>query len=292
MEASKTLKAPAKLNLTLEVLAPRADGLHGIRSVMVPIDLFDELHLDRSDVFAFACDMPELCEQNLVERALAAIGMSNVRARITLEKRIPTGAGMGGGSSDAASILLAAQGGAFGVLSEIDYLSAARSLGSDVPFFLVQTAALVEGTGERVTALGVVPAWYAIVLTPPVSVSTAWAYRQIDAAPRPSRPRNTAVSIELAQALQNADFSRVLECMQNDFHDIIVAAKPEIARALEVLQRAGAQRALLTGSGSSVFTLTQTKEQRDEIVKNVQVPTGYRMFACSFWNGEGWRSAA
>ncbi|HKU66917.1 MAG TPA: 4-(cytidine 5'-diphospho)-2-C-methyl-D-erythritol kinase [Candidatus Baltobacteraceae bacterium] len=290
MKASETLRAPAKLNLTLEVLARREDGLHALRSVMVPVDLCDELRIAPSAQPAFDCDVAELQDDNLVERAMRVLGVSGYR--LDLRKAIPTGAGMGGGSSDAAAVLLAAQRGVFGTPPHIDYVAAARSLGSDVPFFLVQTAALVEGTGERVTALGPVPPWHAVVVKPAVSVSTAWAYAQIDAAPKPSRPRNASASLQMAEALQRADFDRVLSLLQNDFEDVLAPATPEIASARDALARAGANRPLMTGSGSCVFALTRTRAQADALAAALQLPDSFRVFRCAFWNGEDWRGAA
>jgi len=292
MKASETLRAPAKLNLTLEVLSRRADGLHGLRSVMVPVDLCDELRIEPANEFRFSCDAPDLANDNLVERSMRAAGLDDVNVHVTLHKRIPTGAGMGGGSSDAAAVLLGAQHGVFGESAVEDYVTAARSLGSDVPFFLVQTAALVEGTGERVTALGAVPPWHAVVIKPPVSVSTSSAYEQIDAAPRESRARSSSVSLQLAEAFQRGEFERVVGLLHNDFHDVIVPATPQIARALDLLRTAGASHALMTGSGSCVFALTETLQQRDTLASRVLLPDGYALYSCSFWNGQAWRNAA
>ena len=290
MKASETLRAPAKINLTLEVLLKRDDGLHALRSVMVPVDLCDELRVEPSERTSFVCDVAELEADNLVERALHKLGINGTR--VELRKKIPTGAGMGGGSSDAAAILLAAQRGVFGDPPNVDYIAAARSLGSDVPFFLVETAALVEGTGERVTALGPVPPWHAVVVKPPVAVSTAWAYAQIDAAPKPSRARSQSASVHMAEALQRGEFERVLSLLQNDFEDVLAPATPEIAASLDALRAAGAQRPLMTGSGSCVFALAQTHAQADALADALAVPQGYRVFRCAFWNGAGWRSAA
>ncbi|HET9096276.1 MAG TPA: 4-(cytidine 5'-diphospho)-2-C-methyl-D-erythritol kinase [Candidatus Baltobacteraceae bacterium] len=290
MKATETLRAPAKLNLTLEVLQRRGDGLHALRSVMVPVDLCDELHIEQSQTPGFTCDLPELQEQNLVERALQALGVGGFR--VELHKAIPTGAGMGGGSSDAAAILLAAQRGVFGPAPHADYVGVARSLGSDVPFFLVETAALVEGTGERVTALGPVPPWHAVVVKPPVHVSTARAYEHIEASVRQSRPRSTSVSLELGEALQRAQFDRVQALLQNDFHDVLASSTPEIGTALDALRAAGAKHPVLTGSGSCVFELAQTAGQAEGLASALALPPEYRIFRCAFWNGEAWRSAA
>jgi 4-diphosphocytidyl-2-C-methyl-D-erythritol kinase len=293
MGASDVVRAPAKLNLTLEVLNRRDDGLHGLRSVMVPIDLHDDLRIEtHGGGFAFSCDSAALQENNLVARAFHALALPSDEFKISLTKRIPTGAGMGGGSSDAAAVLLAAQRGAFGAIPAIDYLGTARSLGSDVPFFLVETAALVEGTGERVTALGPVPKWHCVIVKPPVAVSTAWAYAQIDAGARPSRPRSSSVSLQMAQALQRSDFEHAVALLQNDFYDVLVPSSPQIAAARDMLRAAGASSALMTGSGSCVFALVQTAQECSALADRLRPPAEYRVYTAAFWNGEAWRSAA
>jgi 4-diphosphocytidyl-2-C-methyl-D-erythritol kinase len=199
---------------------------------------------------------------------------------------------MGGGSSDAATVLLAAADGLLGAMRNVDYLTLARSLGSDVPFFLAQTAALVEGTGERVTALGAPPDWHAVVIKPPVAVSTAWAYQELDKMPRESRARNTSVSLQLAETLQRADFAATLELLQNDFHDVIARENAQIRKCLDALHAAGALRPMLTGSGSCVFALVQTKSEREELMRRLQLAEGFEVFGCAFYRGAAWRSAA
>ena len=293
MKASVTLRAPAKLNLTLEVLGKRPDGYHGIRTVMVPIDRCDEIAIAPGEPgIAFQCDRAELQAGNLVERAFAALDLQSAAYRVDLRKFVPTGAGMGGGSSDAAAVLLAARRGCFGAIGTRDYLGLARALGSDVPFFLVETAALVEGTGERVTALGAVPPWHAIIVKPEAAVSTKWAYERIDAHPKPSRGRSDSVSLDCAEALQRADFERVVSLLSNDFHDVFVASIPAIGEAVAALEAAGATKALMTGSGSAVFALARTREECEAIAARLHLPAGAQSFTARFWNGDAWRNAA
>jgi len=291
MKASETLRAPAKLNLTLEVLSRRPDGLHGLRSVMVPIDLADTIRITRQSEFSFVCSDAALQEQNLAVRAFDALGLQDRGYRIELHKRIPAGAGMGGGSSDAAAILLAAQRGIFGTPPPLEYLPVARALGSDVPFFLVETAALVEATGERVTALGAVPGWHAVIVKPPIAISTADAYARIDASPRSSRPRNESASVEMAEALQRADFEAAQALLQNDFHDVL-ADEPPIRAAIQMLREAGAAHPMLTGSGSCVFALCPQAQNAAELAARLPARDGYAVFTAGFWNGEAWRTAA
>lgn len=282
------LRAPAKLNLTLEVLNKRDDGYHNLRSVMVPVALYDELEITQdSPHWHFESSDPQLTRDNLVERAVHAGEVPADGLHVALRKGIPVGAGLGGGSSDAATILAAASEGRFGPVPPKDYLSVARSLGSDVPFFLCGTAAIVEGTGERITALGSIPAWGATIIKPPVSVSTAEAYAALDRAPRASRPRNTSVTLRCAEALQRADFDGVTALLQNDFESVIAATHPEIAQALELLRGWSNAPAILTGSGSCVFSLWEEQPR-----KPLALPPGFERYDAWFCEAGGWRGQA
>jgi 4-diphosphocytidyl-2-C-methyl-D-erythritol kinase len=284
------LKAPAKINLTLEVLARRADGYHGVRSVMVPLDLADELAFEPASAFSFDCNRRELAgEHNLAVTALESACGSLPPVRILLSKRIPVQAGLGGGSSDAAAVLRAAMSGAFGPAPPKDWLRLARGLGSDVPFFLAGTAALVEGTGERVTPAGAIPPWHVLIVKPPVAVSTAEAYRELDAHERPQRPRNGSVSIAMLEALQRGDFAAVEEMLQNDFHGLTAARTPEIAAAIEALHAAGAGNALLAGSGSCVFTLAEKSGTLEAIGQRLRLPETFERILTRFAATPEWR---
>ena len=284
------IACPAKINLTLEVLDRRADGYHGIRSVMVPLELADELNIVPSKQFVFRCSDPQLeSGDNLAVRAARSLA-PDVPVALNLEKRIPIQAGLGGGSSDAASVLLAATRGAFGAIEGVDWVALARKLGSDVPFFLVESGALVEATGERVTAIGTLPAWHVLIVKPPSAVSTAAAYAQLDAAPRPSRSRSSSVSIEMVAAVQRGDFARVRELLSNDFHDVIARAVPEVAQALDALTRAGATRPLLSGSGSAVFALEESADAIAEIDARLDLPREFIRIPTAFRRSGTWRA--
>ncbi len=145
----------------------------------------------------------------------------------------------------------------------VDWLAAARSLGSDVPFFLAGTGALVEGTGERVTAVGSLPPWWTVVVRPPVDVATAAAYRMLDdereRAPLATRPRSTSASLDAVEALQRRDFGAVAGLLGNDFEQVVLRAYPEVARAHAALAEASGGRVLLSGSGSCSFALFETQ---------------------------------
>jgi 4-diphosphocytidyl-2-C-methyl-D-erythritol kinase len=286
-----TLRAPAKINLTLEVLGRRERGYHAIRSVMVPLELADELTIEPSTQFSFACDRAELGEEsNLAMAALRALGELPT-VRMKLRKRIPVQAGLGGGSSDAAAVLRAAMTGAFGPAAARDWLHIARTLGSDVPFFLAGTAALVEGTGERITPVGAIPCWHALIVKPPVAISTAAAYEALDNERRRQRPRKGSTSIALLEAFQRADFASVETLMQNDFHDLVASQTPAIAAAVAALAAAGATNTLLAGSGSCVFTLAPEGSKIESILGLLDLPGSYERFTSAFAATPQWRPA-
>lgn len=287
------LRAPAKINLTLEVLARQEDGYHRIRSVMAPIGLYDRIVVERAAVPSFTCDVPDLAVDNLVARALKAAACAPVR--VALEKHIPVGGGMGGGSSDAAAVLRAAMDGTLARVEGAppDWLAAARALGSDVPFFLVGCAALVEGTGERVTAAGSTPPWWCVVVRPEVDVPTAEAYRLLDArragSAHVTRPRSASVSLALLEALQRGDFASVRAQVHNDFHDVVLSAYPAIARACDALVDAGGAGARLTGSGSCVFALVEREDDARGIAREVDPRAAAEVFVAPLVSDERWR---
>ena len=289
-----TLAAPAKINLTLEILARRDDGYHALRSVMVPIALADELAFEPSDRFSFACDPPALSNDNLVVRALARLGLDDARLAVSLRKRVPVGAGLGGGSSDAASVLRAAMSGSFGPAPERDWVSDARALGSDIPFFLVDGPALVEGTGERVTALGSAPDWWTVLAVPPVHVATGDAYARLAAeraaAPPPTRPRNESLSLRAAEALQRRDYAGVLAALHNDFEAVIADAYPQVRATLDALRAAGAPgRAMLSGSGGACFALFENEAGARAFACRLHVSDGTFVDVVPFAESAAWR---
>jgi 4-diphosphocytidyl-2-C-methyl-D-erythritol kinase len=295
-----TLLAPAKINATLEILARRDDGYHTLRSVMLPLALYDRIELEPSAAGAapsFVASDPALAENNLVARALAAAGLGE-RFDVRLEKTIPVGGGLGGGSSDAAAVLRAAMEGALGDVAPRDWIAAASALGSDVPFFLAGTGALVEGTGERVTAIGTLPDWWTIVARPHAFVPTADAYRRLDAArdaardagsATASRPRSTSASLAAVDALQRRDFAAYTDSLVNDFHDVILAAYPAVARAAGALAAAGARHVLLSGSGSCLFAAFDDEPSARATASRVDPAAVEALFTAPFHHDAAWR---
>jgi len=286
-----TIACPAKINLTLEVLERRDDGYHALRSVMVPLELADTLHIEPAEHFSLACSDPGLASaDNLAARAARAVD-PQAAVKIELKKTIPSQAGLGGGSSDAAGVLRAAMAGKFGRRYNADWLALARSLGSDVPFFLAESGALVEGTGERVTAVGALPSWYVLIVKPMSSVSTAAAYALLDHQAQRSRPRSTSVSLRAVEALQRGDFEAVTNVLSNDFHDVIAASIPQVARAADALERAGATKAMLAGSGSAVFALERDAAAIAAIAGRLDLDSSFQRFETALARSQTWRGS-
>jgi 4-diphosphocytidyl-2-C-methyl-D-erythritol kinase len=199
--------APAKLTVSLRITGVRHDGYHLIDSEMVSLDLADRLTISEGDgleIVGRAAEGIAADDSNLVRRALAAVGR---RAHVRVEKRIPAGAGLGGGSSDAAAILRWAG---------VDDVELAASLGADVPFCLVGGRARVTGVGEIVEPLPFIARTYTIV-TPPFGVSTAEVYRAWDVRPVPAGGPNdlesAAIEVQPRLASWRVRISRVTGCV-------------------------------------------------------------------------------
>ena len=244
------IPAPAKLNLFLHVLGRRADGYHELQSVFVPTSLADSLdfmsradgRIERDgDVIG---DLPQDLALRAAQLLQQAAG-TPLGATITVRKRIPAGSGMGGGSSDAATTLLA-----LNRLWSLDWpreqlLPLAGQLGADVPFFLDAGPAFVEGIGERSTALApgaLGAALWAAVVWPQVHVSTVEIFND----PNLTRSAKATIIADFSAAL-----SRGEPVGTNDLQPVVQRRFPEVNAALEHLARSGAAR--MTGSGSAVF---------------------------------------
>lgn len=255
--------APAKVNLGLHVLRTRPDGYHDVETVLVPVGWADRLEAVGADGLRLACSDPALPTDagNLVVRAaqrLAAWSGRDRGADLYLDKRVPYGAGLGSGSSDAAAalILLADLWGLDAPEADLHRLAA--GLGSDVPFFLDGRPALATGRGERLAPLlgpdGLpwrCPFWL-VVAVPPVHVSTAEAYRAVAPDDR-DRP-------DLAAAVLSSDLGRWRRELANDFEAPLVARHAEIGAARDALAAAGAGYAAMSGSGSAVFGAFESRD--------------------------------
>jgi 4-diphosphocytidyl-2-C-methyl-D-erythritol kinase len=251
--------APAKVNLILRILDRRADGFHNLWSLMQTVRLEDEVAIRLSDAhqeIRLRCDVQSLAADhtNLVYRAAAAALRRSGRTvglDITLTKRIPMGAGLGGGSSDAAATILAVN-----ELLQLgwkagDMVEVGQMLGSDVPFFFAAPTAFVSGRGERVTPVRMTGSRWIVLVNPGFPVETKWAYQQLSS----TRGRVTPLSpfhAEMENAAQ-VSWDQVVTRMENDFEAPVFGAHPPLAGIKARLLAEGAEAALLSGSGATVF---------------------------------------
>lgn len=244
----------AKINLALSVLGRRTDGYHEIQTIFQTIDLWDEFEFRAAPQLELNCEkLPDVrAEDNLVWKAaslLASTLPGKPGAAITLRKKIPAGAGLGGGSSNAAVTLLALRRFWNAGISDADLSRLAAQLGSDVPFFLNGGTALGSGRGENIRPLPDMPPKHLVVIFPAVHVSTAEAYRSLNLG------LTSATEDHRIQRFcgQLQDHSCPLTGIFNDFEASILTAYPPIQEAKEFLMKRGATAALLSGSGSSIF---------------------------------------
>jgi 4-diphosphocytidyl-2-C-methyl-D-erythritol kinase len=268
------LPARDKLNLFLRVVGVRADGFHELQTAFVAISLADTLDfelLDQERIERHG-DLTGPPEQDLAVRAARLLQLAsgcNQGVRIDLEKRIPAGAGLGGGSSDAATTLLA--------LNRLWRLNWPREqlaqlalrLGADVPFFLQPGPALGQGIGERLSALALPPRWYALIY-PQVHVSTAEIFESAELTERLEQAKIQGFSDAgrgLGEPAQEQASAILSGRLGNDLEWIVRRRVPEVDAAIQYLSSFGS--ATMTGSGASVFAAFETQAQAQRAIKGV-----------------------
>jgi len=256
-----TIKAPAKINARLKVTGRRPDGYHDLVSIMVPVDLFDIIDLTTpfGGQIKISCkgrDVPA-DEGNLAYRAaMDFMYYTGIKdgVSIVLSKNIPVAAGLGGGSSDAAAVLLGLNNIYSNPLSDAEIHKLAIKLGADVPFFLMGGPSLATGVGEILEPIPNWPeAWYVIV-TPPLQVSTAWVYGNLKLG------LTTGEYDYIVKTLKNDTFT-ISMLLDNDLETVTSASFPIINTLKKLLVDAGAEGAIMSGSGPSVFGVFASREK-------------------------------
>jgi 4-diphosphocytidyl-2-C-methyl-D-erythritol kinase len=251
------LRAFAKINLDLRVLGKRDDGYHEVRTVLQTIDWADEISIDAAERFVFVAHGVSGGEDNLVVKAVRAFEKLTgqaVLARIELTKPVPMGAGLGGGSADAAVTLLGLQKFFQRTIPEAELFEALGRLGSDVPFFAIGGRAQGTGRGNEITPLAedADPSYGLIVVHAGISISTPEAYSWLTVADKPSSIRGF-----YAQSVSGS----VEDDPRNDFESVVFARHPLLSEIKSELLKAGAVRAALSGSGSAIFGIFGSEEQ-------------------------------
>jgi 4-diphosphocytidyl-2-C-methyl-D-erythritol kinase len=281
-------RSPAKINLSLDVLARRSDGYHELQSVVHCIGLFDTLSFDFGvgPGFSLRCNVTELMgDDNLclkAARAWQAAAQPMLRrrfggVRITLEKNIPSGAGLGGGSGNAATTLVALNQQFGNVLKETQLIAVATTLGADVPLFLRGGCALMEGIGERLSTLS--PVSGAVVLIAPGQhASTPAVYRRFDEIGAPSQMSTPALCSALLQNL-----AEVAHSLGNDLCAAAQSLGVDVSLPISLLLQHGALGAQMSGSGAASFGLYASEEEAGRAAQSIRedakLPTSYRVCA-------------
>ncbi len=258
--------APGKVNLILRVLDRRADSYHNLWSVMQAFDLSDTVvaEADGSEGIRMTCEGADLptdsanLADRAAERVLARLGLRR-GVRLVVRKRLPVAAGVGGGSSDAAATIRALATLLETGWSRAEMAAVGEEVGSDVPFFFYGPTALVEGRGERVSPLQLEEERWLLLVNPGIAIPTAWAYGKLAAA-RANRTRQPDrlprfESNPVAGEPPVMKWDELLPLIENDFAPVMEAEYPVLREIRLLLGARGAEAAMLSGSGSTVFGL-------------------------------------
>ncbi len=261
------LKAMAKVNLGLDVLRRREDGYHDLRMIMQTVYLYDQITLERSDSPGISVQtnlsyLP-VNEDNLVYRAAKLLMDEfsvNAGLKIGLNKHIPVAAGLAGGSSDAAAVLVGVNRMFELGLSQEELMARAVRIGADVPYCVLRGTALAEGIGELLTPLPDAPDLQVVLAKPAVHVSTGFVYGNLKADALTVHPDIDAQ----VQAIRDGDAYRMAELMGNVLETVTIPACPVVAEIKVQMMHDGALNAMMSGSGPSVFGLFDSEAKARE----------------------------
>lgn len=281
------IRAPAKINLNLRVVGRRRDGYHLLDTILLPVSLYDEIEIRKISSPArqknftgarieVACDDRRVPsgEKNIAHRA-AQLMLCQAKKppaiRIRIRKRIPVGAGLGGGSSDAAATLIG--------LNRLLKLGRSRkkleklalSLGADVPFFIRARPARARGIGERLLPIRGVPRFWLVIVYPGFPVSTAWAFKKL-----PLTLTKSVVNTSILPSLKR--FDRLSDLLVNDLERVTLRRYPKMRALKERLLHQGAAGSLMSGSGSSVFGIFNSRRAALTALRRLRQEEGCRAF--------------
>ena len=292
------LKARAKINWTLDILGRRADGYHQMDMLMQSVRLADTLWLEDSDRLTLedagqgfrtetgdgeACAAPVPFDENnlVVKAALALQKAAGIQkgARMRLRKEIPSGAGMGGGSADAAAALIGLNR-LWNLPFSTDELERiGLTVGADVPFLVRGGLCRAEGIGEKLTSLTPAPQGWLVLWQPCDGLSTGEIFSAFDRTPseKLARPQ----TLRAQQALLTGDWAALAASMKNVLEGVSVEKRPELERALRRLEALGALRAMMTGSGSVVYGLFDSSEKAEAALAGLEKERCFRAVTCT-----------
>ena len=261
------LRALAKINLGLDILGKREDGYHEVRMIMQTIQMYDVLEIKKKKApgISLSVNYPYIpCdERNLVYKA-AKLLMDEFQVKegveIRLEKFIPVAAGMAGGSSDAAAALVGVNRLFKLGLSEKDLMERAVNIGADVPYCVMRGTALAEGIGEKLTRIAQVPDCFVLIGKPGINVSTKAAYESLQLDQIQTHPDIDG----MIRDIESGDLRAMTEKMENVFEPGIIGRYPVIGEIKALMEEHGALKAMMSGSGPTVFGIFDDRKKMEE----------------------------
>jgi 4-diphosphocytidyl-2-C-methyl-D-erythritol kinase len=253
------LKAPAKVNYRLEVLRKRPDGYHDLRMIMQRINLCDDIEISLKNTSGICVDCDNAVvsggTDNIAWRAadslLSSSGM-DAGVHISIIKRIPVAAGLGGGSSDAATVLMGLNELLDIGFSDEKLMEIGVTLGADVPFFVFKKTALAEGIGEKLSVVEGLPQVWLVLVNPNIHVSTAWVYQNLTLTNRSDDYKLPRFSNKV---------NDICSILENDLESVTIARFPVIREIKDTLLEYGASGVLMSGSGPTVFSVFDSEEE-------------------------------
>lgn len=273
MRDTVTLKALAKINLGLDVLGKRDNGYHDVRMVMQTIYLYDNVTLSKTEEAGIQLEanlfyLP-VDENNIAYKAAKMLmDEFDIKkgVRITLEKHIPVAAGMAGGSSNAAAVLVGMNRLFSLGLSLEELMERGVALGADVPYCVMRGTVLAEGIGEILTPLPPLPKCYVLIAKPGISVSTKVVYEKLDAEIIPDHPDIDGI----LEGLENQDLKQVAASMGNVLERVTIQNYPVIEKIKNAMKEAGALNAMMSGSGPTVFGIFEDRKTAKDAQQKIQ----------------------
>ncbi len=274
--SSLKLLSPAKVNLFLRILGKRPDGYHELQSLVQPVSLFDEISLsvepgEGISLSPSGREMPSGRDNLAVAACNLYLEAAAMRKKVLMgiKKNIPLGAGLGGGSSNAAAVLVGLNK-VLRKFTDRDLLRMAASLGADVPFFIRSTSSFVEGVGERVEVISDFPLFHYVILFPRKSLSTREVYGRWKS---PDRSPEKVKSASLVEQFHRGDFP-----VENGLSEAVFGIFPDILSLREIFRSLGARFVLVSGSGSSVFSVFRKQGEAEEIYEYLRTSSEFDVF--------------
>ncbi len=268
------IRSYGKINFTLDIKNKRNDGYHNIESIIQTIDIYDTLKINKVDsgiqIISDHHYLP-LDKRNLIYKAYKELSLYTEKilgAQVEIQKHIPISAGLGGGSSNAAAMLVGLNKLYNLNLSKEELAQIAENIGMDVVFFIYGGLKYISGKGEKVKELNPLPfdVWI-VIAKPPVGIPTVWAYNRFDIIKERDRKNYTKCALK---SLKEKNLKKFFRCLGNDFTHLLEEAYPEILKLKKELEAQGLKYVNISGSGPTIFGVLESKERGEEIVKKLR----------------------